>query len=146
MFSGSSTLQAAEDLETIKQRFVGDWDLVSYVQFPVDGAEVDMNYSGRLIYDAFDNMTGIGMPRDLPAQAAEANTQLRQGFAYWGSVSWDTTTSRVIHHVEGSPMVPAWVGGDNIRHYEFDAEGHLKLSLKNADGRITATLTWRKLQ
>jgi hypothetical protein len=40
-------------------------------------------------------------------------------------------------------MVPRWVGGDNVRHYEFDGD-LLKLSLKTPEGRITATLTWRR--
>jgi len=34
---------------------------------------------------------------------------------------------------------------DNIRFFEFTEE-FLKLSIKNAEGRITGTLTWRKLQ
>ena len=41
-------------------------------------------------------------------------------------------------------MVPEWVGGDNIRHFEF-SDGLLKLSLKDSSGRKTATLSWRKL-
>ena len=50
----------------------------------------------------------------------------------------------VIHHVEGSPLMPGWVGGDNVRFYEFEGD-LLRLSLKNAEGRTTATLTWRRL-
>ena len=69
-----------------------------------------------------------------------------QGFAYWGAVSWDVEKGVVVHHVQGSPVVPQWVGGDNIRYYEFDGDNILKLSLKDARGRITGTLTWRRLQ
>lgn len=68
-----------------------------------------------------------------------------EGFAYWGKVSFNLELQQVIHHVEGSPMVPNWVGGDNIRYFEF-AGDILKLSLKNAQGRVTGTLTWQRLK
>jgi|GEM_PF-3876101 len=55
--------QAAETLQEIKQKFVGDFELVSYFQFPEQGDAIDMNYVGRLSYDAFGNMSGLGMPR-----------------------------------------------------------------------------------
>lgn len=136
--------RAAESLENIKQKFIGDYELVSYFQFPGQGDPIDMNYIGRLSYDALGNMTGLGMPRDLPQRNAESAERVTGGFAYWGKVSYDLENNIVIHHVEGSPMVPQWVGGDNIRYFEFTDE-FLKLSLKNSQGRTTGTLTWRKL-
>ena len=104
-----------------------------------------MNYVGRLSYDAFGNMAGLGMPRDLPERNQAAEERVTGGFGYWGKVSFDLENSLVIHHVEGSPMVPEWVDGDNIRHFEF-TDGLLKLSLKNSSGRTTGTLSWRKLK
>jgi len=136
--------QAAETLQEIKQKFVGDFELVSYFQFPEQGDAIDMNYVGRLSYDAFGNMSGLGMPRDLPERNRDSQERITGGFAYWGKVSFDVDNSIVIHHVEGSPMVPEWVGGENVRHFEF-SKGFLKLSLKNASGRTTGTLSWRKL-
>ncbi len=124
-------------------QFIGDWELVSYVVFPADGGQRDMNYVGYLSYDEHGNMAGLGMPRDLP-ERAESDPQARAGFGYWGSVTVDTEEGRVIHHVEGAPTQPRWVGGDNIRFYEFE-DNLLKLSLKDNTGRISATLTWRRL-
>lgn len=126
------------------QPFIGDWELVSYVQFPEGGGERDMNYVGYLSYDAHGNMAGLGMPRELPARAEASAERTIGGFAYWGGVSVDVQRGVVIHHVEGSPMVPQWVGGENVRYYEF-VDNLLKLSLRNAAGRTTATLTWRRL-
>lgn len=137
-------IQAADDLDAIKTKFIGDYELVSYFQFPASGDEVDMKYIGRLSYDALGNMSGIGMPVDLPARAAQSSQRSTGGFAYWGKVSYDLEKGIVFHHVEGSPLVPQWVGGQNIRYFEF-TDGLLKLSLKNAEGRVTATLSWRKL-
>ena len=141
----ATPIQAADDLDAIKEKFIGDYELVSYFQFPAAGGEVDMNYIGRLSYDALGNMSGIGMPVDLPGQASQSSGRRTGGFAYWGKVSYDLEKGIVVHHVEGSPLVPQWVGGDNIRYFEF-SDGLLKLSLKNAEGRITATLTWRKMR
>ena len=137
--------QAADTLQDIEQKFQGDFELVSYIQFPEQGDPIDMNYVGRLSYDAFGNMAGLGMPRDLPEKNQTAEERVTGGFGYWGKVSFDLGNSLVIHHVEGSPMVPEWVGGDNIRHFEF-TDGLLKLSLKNSSGRTTGTLSWRKLK
>jgi len=137
--------QAADALEEIKEQFLGDFELVSYFQFPEQGEPINMNYVGRLSYDAFGNMSGLGMPQDLPQRNRTSEQRVTGGFAYWGKVSFDLENSLVIHHVEGSPMVPEWVGGDNIRHFEF-SDGLLKLSLKNSAGRTTATLSWKKLK
>ena len=136
--------QAADTLQGIEQKFQGDFELVSYFQFPERGDPIDMNYVGRLSYDAFGNMAGLGMPRDLPERNQATEERVTGGFGYWGKVSFDLENNLVIHHVEGSPMVPEWVGGDNIRHFEF-SDGLLKLSLKNSKGRTTGTLSWRKL-
>jgi hypothetical protein len=136
--------QAADTLQDIEQKFQGDFELISYFQFPEQGDPIDMNYVGRLSYDAFGNMAGLGMPRDLPERNRANEERVTGGFGYWGKVSFDLEHSLVIHHVEGSPMVPEWVGGDNIRHFEF-SDGLLKLSLKNSQGRTTGTLSWRKL-
>ena len=140
----SMSHQVAAATESDYQPFIGDWELVSYVQFPQDGGERDMNYVGYLSYDAHGNMVSLGMPRDLPERAAAADERTIGGFAYWGKVSVDVQRGVVIHHVEGSPMVPQWVGGENVRFYEF-VDNLLKLSLKDSAGRTTATLTWRRL-
>lgn len=138
-------IQAADDLDATKAKFIGDYELVSYFQFPASGGEVDMKFIGRLSYDALGNMAGIGMPLDLPARAAQSSERRTGGFAYWGKVSYDLEQGIVFHHVEGSPLVPQWVGGENVRYFEF-TDGLLKLSLKDGEGRITATLSWRKLK
>lgn len=124
-------------------QFIGDWELVSYVVFPEQGGERAMDYVGYLSYDEHGNMAGLGMPRDLPQQM-ESGEQSRAGFAYWGGVSVDVEGGRVFHHVQGSPTQPQWVGGENIRFYEFEGS-LLKLSLKDEAGRVSATLTWRRL-
>ena len=137
-------LTAVGQAQTDAERFVGDYTLISYVTFPEAGPAVDMQYVGRLSYDRAGNMSGLGMPSGLPEREREIGSRLTGGFAYWGKVTVDDEKKIVIHHVEGSPLMPGWVGGDNVRFYEFDGD-LLRLSLKNAEGRTTATLTWRRL-
>ena len=137
-------LTAVGQAQTDAERFVGDYTLISYVTFPEAGPAVDMEYVGRLSYDRAGNMSGLGMPSGLPQREREAGSRLTGGFAYWGKVTVDDEKKVVIHHVEGSPLMPSWVGGDNVRFYEFEGD-LLRLSLKNASGRTTATLTWRRL-
>ena len=137
-------LTAVGQSQTDAERFVGDYTLISYVAFPEAGAAVDMAYVGRLSYDSAGNMSGLGMPSGLPEREREAGGRLTGGFAYWGKVTVDDEKKIVVHHVEGSPLMPSWVGGDNVRFYEFEGD-LLRLSLKNAEGRTTATLTWRRL-
>ncbi len=138
-----NSLRAAESVEAVRQKFIGDWALVSFVRFPEGASEVAMDYIGRLRYDEAGYMMGLGMPSDLPLQAQGSTERVTGGFAYWGKVSIEPEHGRVIHHVEGSPGAAQWVGQDNVRYYEFDGD-LLKLSLKDATGRITATLTWRR--
>lgn len=145
------TPQEGEASTAFDARFVGNWDLVSYVSFRESGETVDNNYSGRIIYDALGNMTGIGMPRDLPERPREDDGSLaRAGFAYWSTTTVHADDGYIVHHVVGSPMMPNWVGSHQIRYFEFDEGGDiLRLSLRDDDeptGRITGTLTWRKIE
>ena len=74
--------QAADTLQDLEQKFQGDFELVSYFQFPEQGDPIDMNYVGRLSYDAFGNMAGLGMPRDLPEKNRATEERVTGGFGY----------------------------------------------------------------
>ncbi len=146
IWSTNQRAVAADDrLEMVKQQFLGHYDLVSYVTFPAEGGEVDMNYLGRIMYDDHGNMSAQGMPKNLPERAAASTTNVTGGFAYWGTVHFDLDNNIVIHRVQGSPTRGSWVGEDNVRHFEF-VDGYLKLSIKDASGRTTGTLTWLKYE
>ncbi len=145
IWSSDKRANAADDrrLKDIREQFLGNYELVSFISYPAEGGEVDMNYTGRIMYDEFGNMAAQGMPRDLPQRAAASRENVRGGFAYWGSVRFDLDNGAVIHVVEGSPSRGSWVGEDNVRYFEF-VDGLLKLSMKDDSGRTTGTLTWRK--
>lgn len=141
-------LAQAQDaaLEAVKRQFIGHWELVSFISYPAEGGERDNNYIGRIMYDENDQMSAQGMPKDLPARAAQSTTNVAGGFAYWGPVIWDISQNKVTHKVEGSPTSGSWVGEDNVRYYEFTPDGLLKLSIRDESGRTTGTLTWKRIE
>jgi hypothetical protein len=135
----------ARAVDAMQARFVGHYELVSYESFRENGEVVDMGYVGRIMYDEHGNMSAIGMPKDLPERARASGENVQAGFAYWARVSFDLERGVVIHHVEGSPTRGSWPGVDNVRYFEWTDDGLLKLSLRNAEGRTTGTLTWRRI-
>ena len=56
-------VSAAKEMSD-EERFIGNYELVSYFTFPERGPSRDMQYIGRLSYDEFGNMSGLGMPID----------------------------------------------------------------------------------
>src|SRR6185503_19342592 len=65
--------------------------------------------------------------------------------AYYGTYEIDASNGIVRHHVEGSTNT-SWVGTTLVRYYDFSPHANrLTLSLKNAEARVTSTLTWERL-
>jgi hypothetical protein len=131
-------------------RFVGHWRLVKFVNFDEAGKETDAGYeSGRILYDANGNMSAhlmrTGRKRlSQPSTEAERAAAYGGYIAYYGRYTIDPTARMVTHAVEGSTN-PNWVKTDLVRYFEFSSDGNeLRLSLRNAAGRTTATLTWRR--
>ncbi len=122
-------------------RLVGHWRLVSYENFAEDGSVVERPISGRIIYDAQGNMAAQLMPGGDAVEVEDRRTQ--RYVAYFGSYEVDPERGVVLHRPEGSVIYP-WVGGELRRYYSF-SDGRLELSLKN-DERVTATLTWERIE
>lgn len=135
---GSTLTAAAQPTTTARDvlaTLAGNWRLVSFVNIDESGAERDAGYDGgRIMYDAAGNM------------AAQLLRKSRENYiAYYGRVTVDPVASTVPHHVEGASIV-AWIGTDLVRYYELSPDRRrLKLSLRNAQGRVTSTLTWERM-
>ena len=81
----------------------------------------------------------------VPATDEDRAAAYRRYLGYWGPFTVDTATGVVVHHVEGSSN-PSWVGNQQIRHFDFAADGNrLTLSVKSGD-RVTSTLVWERLR
>jgi hypothetical protein len=140
LLSGAAVLEAqsprAATADSVLQRLTGNWRLMKFVNFDDNGTERDAGYEGgRIMYDAGGNM------------AAQLMRKSRENYvAYYGRVTVDPSASKVTHHVEGA-SIANWVGTDLVRYYELSADGkQLLLSLRNAQGRVTGTLTWERMR
>jgi YD repeat-containing protein len=136
----------------VLKRLVGHYKLVRFENFDAAGNARSGNYDeGRIMYDAAGNMSAQLMRAGRKRLGSPSTEQERalaySGFlAYYGRYTIDPSTSKVTHHVEGSTN-PNWVGTDLIRYYEFSADNaRLMLSLRNAEGTVTGTLTWERLR
>jgi hypothetical protein len=114
----------------LNERFAGVWRLVSFEMVLPDGT-VEHPYGadpvGRLIYDLDGRMSGQLMRRGRPSLLSEpitgpADEEIRAAFdgyiAYFGSYRVDAERGVVIHSVEAS-LYPNWVGGEQVREYDF---------------------------
>lgn len=135
----------------VLKRLAGNWRLVTFVNFDEQGAARDAGYvGGRIMYDTAGNMAAQLMranrkPLSQPSTEGERAAAYAGYVAYYGTVTIDAAQSRVTHHVAGSTN-PNWVKTDLVRYYEFSPDGkRLLLSIRNAQGRVTGTLTWERL-
>jgi hypothetical protein len=133
------------------EHFIGHWRLVKFENFDEKGVARDAGYeSGRIVYDAAGNMSAqlmrTGRKRlSQPSTEAERAAVYSTFVAYYGKYTIDPSASKVTHAVEGA-LNPNWVKTDLVRYYEFSADGRqLMLSLRNAQGRVTGTLTWERM-
>ena len=141
-----------------KAQFIGTWKLVSSefrlsdgrVIYPLGSSAV-----GMLMYDASGHMSAQLMRPDRPAfasgdQAGGTPTEIRSAFegftAYFGTYEVNEGKASVIHHVEGS-LFPNWVGGDQVRFYEF-SPNRLTLStppIPMGSQHVTGLLIWERI-
>jgi Lipocalin-like domain len=135
----------------IQKRFVGHWRLVTFENFDEKGVARLAEYDGgRIMYDAAGNMSAQLMRSNRtrlssPSTDSERAAAYATYTAYFGRYTIDAAAGKVTHHVEGSAN-PNWVKTDLVRWYTFSEDGNrLMLSIKNADGRVTGTLTWERI-
>src|SRR5580692_8684407 len=114
---------------SVRKRLIGAWKLLTF-EVCVDG-NVLHPYGehpiGRLTYDEAGRKSSITDPIAVTSASCDELRQIAGGcVGYYGTFSIDEESKTVIHHVE-SCTLPAWVGTDQTRHYEF-VDAHLALS------------------
>lgn len=121
----------------VAQRFVGAWELVSFENIAADGTRRPGNYDqGQISYDASGRMSAHLM------NATDKNNHRYLG--YYGPFVVDEAKGIVTHIVDGSSNA-TWVGSRQVRYYQFSPDyQQLTLSVKNAEGRTTGTLVWKR--
>ena len=150
---GTATLEA-QPAADVQRQFTGNWRLVSFENFDEKGAASPSPFTGgRIMYDAAGQMAAQlthsnRKPLTTPASEMERAAAYSGYLSYFGRYSIDPSARTVTHHVEGSTN-PNWVSTPTnlVRSYEFSADGNrLLLSVKNAAGRVTGTLTWERIR
>lgn len=121
----------------IPQRFVGAWELVSFENIAADGTRRPGAYNhGQINYDAAGRMSA-----HLMNATDKANHRY---LGYYGPFVVDEAKGIVTHIVEGSSNA-TWVGSRQVRYYQFSTDNQqLTLSVRNAEGRVTGTLVWKR--
>lgn len=141
----------AQAPDAVERQFTGHWRLVTFENFDAKGVASDAGYAGgRIMYDGRGNMSAQLMRTgrsalSQPSTEAERAAAYSTYTAYYGRYTIDPAAKSVTHAVEGSTN-PNWVKTNLVRFYEFSADGRqLKLSIRNAQGRTTGTLTWERM-
>jgi hypothetical protein len=143
------TAPLAAGRQTVAQRLVGAWELVSYEIIAADGTRRPGNYDrGQITYDASGRMSAHLMHSSNNAEAAPQTDDARAAayrryLGYWGPFVVDAAAGHVTHIVDGSSN-PSWVGSRQVRYYELSADGsQLILSLRDGT-RTTQSLVWKR--
>jgi hypothetical protein len=134
--SGAGTVEAE------RRRLQGTWELVSLETLDASGKATPVDASGRMTFDDYGNVRTEGQAK----QSSEAaNTVL----SYVGRVVIDPDKKewRLMDATPdaGASAAPAPVAADKIRSYEI-VDDQLKLSLRDAAGKVTARVTWKRVQ
>jgi hypothetical protein len=142
-----ATLQAQG---SVKDRLVGSWELVSFESIAADGTRRPGAYDrGQIFYDASGRMSAQLMhssnKADQAPQADDARAAAyRRYLGYYGPFVVDEGKGTVTHIVDGSSN-PSWVGSRQVRYYELTPDNQqLTLSVRNAEGRVTGALVWKR--
>ncbi|MFT4560688.1 MAG: hypothetical protein ACI9BW_000422 [Gammaproteobacteria bacterium] len=147
-----------EDQQISPKVFAGAWRLVdSYAEtengrcpFPLGEGTL-----GFVMYDDRGHMSAQLMSASREAfssrnpvvvELQEFKTAYQGYTSYYGTYTLDIDNRTITHHVEGS-LAQSWVGGVQVRHFEF-IDGQLILKtppIRGSDGtKVVSTLTWQR--
>lgn len=143
--------------ESIKEKIIGTWKLVSWVYKNEKGETFDYfgeTPVGILMYDRNGYMNAQLMKNDRKnftsvASIATGNKEeiaeaYKSYAAYFGKY-YERSPGELIHTVEGS-LFPNWVGNDEVRYGKV-VDDFLILSappVKTENGEIVFFVTWKR--
>jgi hypothetical protein len=141
-----------------RKQFVGTWQLVSLEAHYDNGSTaypLGMDALGVITYDAQGHMTAQLMRRDRPrftgndqarGTAEESQAAVGGYIAYFGTYVLHEDGT-VVHHVQGS-LFPNWIGGEQLRFWEFCGERLILRTPPITFGGETGTtvLVWERVE
>ncbi len=137
--------EGPDTLDAVRHQLEGTWTLTSVQIFPESGGPVPLKATGTLTYDDYGNLT----VKAALLESATVGGELLKPSAlnYTGRAVIDVANHKMVLTDLAGPApgekLPASLAADQARYYEF-AGDELRLSLKDAKGRTTATLMWKK--
>lgn len=145
-----AALWPAAQAQPVAQRLLGSWELVNYEIIAADGSRRPGAYDrGQISYDASGRMSAHLMSSANNAEQTPQTDEARAAayrryLGYYGPFVVDEAKGIVTHIVDGSSN-PSWVGSRQVRYYELSADNaQLTLSLRDANGRTTQALVWKR--
>ncbi len=131
-------------LESVRQSLAGDWELVSLTTEVESGKAVSWDVGGHLEYDRYGMLT-VQLARRADDPLASGQT-LFLDFTAEAVIDVQRQLLRLEHitnRSESTGLVPAALGPDQPRRFEFDGT-LLKTYALDDGGRTTATFVWRR--
>jgi hypothetical protein len=130
----------AGSLEAERRRLQGTWELVKLETFPASGPPQVLDAKGRMTFDEYGNVKTEGSAK----AGSETTASL---LSYTGQVVIDPQKKEwrlvEVERAADSSALPREVAADKVRAYELVGD-QLKLSLRDAAGRVTASVTWKR--
>ena len=134
-------------------RFVGNWRLVSFVNIDEKGVSTPNPFTGgRIMYDAAGQMAAQFTHANRAALPANpVRRPARRGLrpATWPTTAPTRSTPprrKVTHHVEGVDQPELAEDRPRPLFRVRRRRRHLRLSIRDAAGRTTGTLTWARIR
>ncbi len=138
--------------------FAGAWRLEeAYAETPAGRQPFPLGNDahGLIMYDAAGHMSAQLMSsgrkpfssQNLDEVALEEFKAAYLGYtSYYGTYTLNADEKTVTHHVEGS-LAARWVGGDQLRYFEFADERLILRTppMRTVDGtKVVNTLVWQR--
>ena len=145
--------------ESVKDKFIGAWNLVIYQIRTIDGQVLEeFDFIGYLMYSKEGYMSVQTMepnlpkfqndyPEDLDGESIEVIKAAFKGSrGYFGTYTINEEKGIITHYIEGS-HIPNWVGMDFERFYKFLGD-QLELTTRpfqSKDTEMFYYLIWERL-
>jgi hypothetical protein len=133
--------KGAGTVEAERRLLQGTWELVSLETLDAAGAARRLDAAGRMTFDDYGNVKTNGTITQGPSAAQTL-------LSYVGRVVIDPEKKEWrLLDMQSAPetaAAPAAVDADKVRGYELVGD-QLKMSLRDASGRVTARVTWKRV-
>ena len=129
-------------VESERRRLKGAWQLASLQMLSQSGEMLIVQAQGVLTYDDYGNLTMKGTvtgSTDIDPSALNLSGR--------AVIDPDRHTIRILDVESATPdarRVDPSIDPKHVRHYEFVNDNELKTTVVNADGKTTASATWKR--